>query len=276
MLFYNKLIRKPRVFKRLTGVSVNQFEHMTHKLEPFWSERRSNFDKGGRKHKLDGVKNHLLAMLIYYRTYITYEFLGFLFGVDETTVLRAVARIEKIAIKVLHIKKDKQISKEETELLIIDATEQQIQRPKKGQKGYYSGKKKKHTVKTQVIVSKKGKILSISKTHKGKKHDYNIYKKKPIRNDIDKIFDSGYQGVQNDDSKAKIPKKKPKGGKLTDEEKKANRKLSKVRIIVENIIGDIKTFKIFSEVYRNRRKNYNLRMNIVAGIVNLKFDWNQI
>lgn len=276
MLFYNKLIRKPRVFKRLTGVSVNQFEFMAHKLEPFWSERRNNFDKGGRKHKLEGVKPHLLAMLIYYRTYITYEFLGFLFGVDETTVLRAVRRIEQIAIKVLHIKKDKQISQEETEALIIDATEQQIQRPKKGQRDYYSGKKKKHTLKTQIVVSKKGRIKDISKAYKGKRHDYNIYKKKPIKDNIDKFFDSGYQGVQDNDSRAKIPKKKPKGGELTDEEKKANRKLSKVRIIVENVIGDIKTFRIFSETYRNRRKNYSLRMNIVAGIVNLKFDWNQI
>ena len=76
--------------------------------------------------------------------------------------MRAVKRIEKIVIQFVHIEKKREISCEDAEYLILDATEQPIQRPKKGQKKYYSGKKKRHTVKTQYVVNSDGKIESVS------------------------------------------------------------------------------------------------------------------
>ena len=54
------------------------------------------------------------------------------------------------------------------------------------------------------------------------------------------------------------------------EEKEYNRALSRVRITIENIFGDIKTFKILADRYRNKRKRYNVKFKIIAGIVNLK------
>ena len=64
--------------------------------------------------------------------------------------MRSIKRIEKIVIQVVHIEKKREISSEDAEYLILDATEQPIQRPKKGQKKYYSGKKKRHTIKTNM------------------------------------------------------------------------------------------------------------------------------
>ena len=67
-----------------------------------------------------------------------------------------------------------------------------------------------------------------------------------------------------------LPYKETKTKPLDREEKEYNRALSRVRITIENIFGDIKTFKILSDRYRNKRKRYNVKFKIIAGIVNLK------
>ncbi|XOF33004.1 MAG: hypothetical protein ACL93V_07270 [Candidatus Electrothrix sp. YB6] len=64
MLTFEKLSRRPETFRRLTGVDIDLFNGMTEKIRPLWEERRDNFEKGGRKHNLEGAENHLLAMLL--------------------------------------------------------------------------------------------------------------------------------------------------------------------------------------------------------------------
>jgi IS5 family transposase len=83
------------------------------------------------------------------------------------------------------------------------------------------------------------------------------------------LADSGYQGIINLSPHAKIPKKKTKLNPLTKEDKKENNKLSSKRIIVEQINAKIKVFKMTKYPYRNRRKRFGLRMNLICAIVNL-------
>jgi len=273
MLTVEKLSRRPETFRRLTGVEVSHFYEIAEKIRPLWEERRDNFEEGGRKHSLQGHENHLLAMLLYYRCYVTYEFISYFFNCHETTVIRSVKRIEEISVRVVHIEKKREITLEDAEYLIIDATEQPVQRPKKGQKKYYSGKKKRHTVKTQYVICPDGKICSVSRTYPGKTHDFNIYKDQKNRDrfhGVPKKADRGYQGIKKYDKDAEIPFKKPKNGKLTAEQKAYNRKLSEKRIKVENVIRDMKIFNILSDTYRNRCKNHSIKTNIIAGIVNMK------
>jgi len=139
---YEVLAKKPYVFQQITGVSIKDFENMVEKLLPLWKKLLDSKKLDGRPAKLKGLRNHLLAMLMYYRTYITYEFLGHLFNVDETTVMRSIKRIELFVCKVVGIKKDRTMSKGSLESVIIDVTEQPINRPKSNQRKYYSGKKK--------------------------------------------------------------------------------------------------------------------------------------
>jgi hypothetical protein len=273
MLTVEKLSRRPETFRRLTGMEVSHFYEIAEQIRPLWEERRDNFEEGGREHSLHGHENHLLAMLLYYRCYITYEFLSFFFDCHETTVIRSVKRIEEIAVQVVHIEKKREITREDAEYLIIDATEQPVQRPKKGQKKYYSGKKKRHTVKTQYVIGPDGKICSVSRTYPGKTHDFSIYKDQKNRDrfhGVPKKADSGYQGISRYDAAAEIPFKKPKNGELTDEQRIHNHKLSKKRIKVENVIREMKIFKILSDTYRNRRRGLGIKTNIIAGIVNMK------
>jgi len=80
--------------------------------------------------------------------------------------------------------------------------------------------------------------------------------------------DSGYQGILKLHKNSKTPKKKPKGGELTADEKAGNRRISRERILIENINAKIKVFKITANRYRNRRKRYDLRMSLICGIIN--------
>jgi hypothetical protein len=82
------------------------------------------------------------------------------------------------------------------------------------------------------------------------------------------IGDSGYQGILKLHKNSETPKKKPRGGELTDDEKAENRRISSKRILVENINAKIKVFKITANKYRNRRKRFALRMAIICGIIN--------
>lgn len=105
---------------------------------------------------------------------------------------------------------------------------------------------------------------------KGKTHDYKLYQKSKVKlsKEIEMKADSGYQGMQNDHAKVLIPKKKSKLQKLTKEEKRANRELSRKRVKVENVIRRLKIFRILGERYRHRRKRLGLRFNLLSGIYN--------
>jgi transposase len=80
--------------------------------------------------------------------------------------------------------------------------------------------------------------------------------------------DSGYQGIAHLHGNSETPKKKPKGGELTDGEKAQNRRISRERMPVENVAAKVKVFKILANRYRNRRKRYTLRMSLICGIIN--------
>jgi len=80
--------------------------------------------------------------------------------------------------------------------------------------------------------------------------------------------DSGFQGILRLHKNSETPKKKPKGGNLTKEEKAENRRISRERILIENINAKIKVFKITANKYRNRRRRYSLRMSLICAIIN--------
>lgn len=84
------------------------------------------------------------------------------------------------------------------------------------------------------------------------------------------LVDTGYQGIQKIHENSGIPKKKRKNKPLTKEEKKSNRELSSQRVLNENVIGMVKRFKIIADRYRNRRRRFGLRFNLIAAIHNFE------
>ena len=94
--------------------------------------------------------------------------------------------------------------------------------------------------------------------------------KVPILKNTEVIVDSGYQGLQEIHPNVLIPKKKSKKKPLTKKQKHNNRQISKMRIVIENVFAVLKRFKIITEKYRNRRKRFALRFNLIASIYNLQ------
>lgn len=268
---YSKICKTPKTFQRLFGVNVAQFEEIRQKVEPKWQLTViSRYKRPGRAYKLE-LCDMILMLLLYYRSYVTQEFVGYLFGIDDSRVCRIIRRLEPILASIMALQKRKKLSKKEVETLLIDATEQPIERPKKRQKPYYSGKKKRHTLKTEIRVNPKGRIIHVSKSHPGSVHDFAVFKGEKRPKKETRVFvDSGDQGIADLHPNADFPYKTRKNKPLNAEEKTYNKALSRVRVVVEHIFAAIKTFKIMSERYRNKRMRYGVKFNIIAGIVNLK------
>lgn len=141
--------------------------------------------------------------------------------------------------------------------------------PKK-QRKFYSGKKKKHTLKTQVIFSPKlNQIVSIQ-VEIGTMHDLKIARKytKEFANFTCVLGDLAYKGFKEIKSKLLIPIKKPRKMSLPKEAKQINKEISRRRIPIEHINSRLKVFRILSERYRNRRKRFGLRVNLISGLIN--------
>jgi len=101
-------------------------------------------------------------------------------------------------------------------------------------------------------------------------HDFALYKRSKIEphESLEVLADSGYQGISKLDEKSRTPRKKPRTSELTDEQKQSNRELARRRVVVEHVIRSLKIFRILAQRYRNRRKRFTLRFNLIAGLYN--------
>lgn len=124
-------------------------------------------------------------------------------------------------------------------------------------------------MKAQVIINQRNGQIVCTTYGKGKEHDFKLYKRSKVRiaKKIECLADKGDQGIQNHYF-SQTPKKKPKKGKLSYLDKKANRELAKQRVIIENVFAHLKRFRILQGRYRNRRKRFGLRFNLIASIYN--------
>ena len=228
-------------------------------------------------------------LLVYYRLYITHTLAGFLFDLDQSNICRDIQKVEPLVRKCVPIpQKMHKITKrlrtpEEVEqyfpgfIAFVDCSEQQIPRPKNKErrKMYYSGKKKRHTVKTHLMVNNQGLIIHKTGCKKGHQHDYDIYKKShPVTpKHVVSVFDLGYVGVGKDfpDQKSSLPNRKKRSQKeLAKEEKEYNQHHSRKRIAIEHIICRLKKYRIMSDIFRNRLRKYDKVSDIVSGLVNYR------
>lgn len=104
----------------------------------------------------------------------------------------------------------------------------------------------------------------------GKRHDFRLFKESKVRFNTETkvVTDTGYQGLHKLHAHSALPKKRSKKSPLTKQDKKINRALASQRVLNENVIGMLKRFKIIADKYRNRRKRFGLRFNLIAGIYN--------
>ena len=128
-----------------------------------------------------------------------------------------------------------------------------------------------HILKVEIRVTAEGEIKYVSKLRPGSMHDFALHKEAPPIPENVRIFvDSGYQGIDTIHKEVDFSYKKSRNRELDKEEKEYNRGLSSFRVKVENIIRDLKTFRILGNRYRNKKKHYGIKFNIIVGLVNIK------
>lgn len=257
-------------FKRRFGVRYTSFKEMVKNLQPQWRPK----PKRGAKPKCN-LEEWLLITLEYWREYRTYFHIGSSWGVSEATVCRYVHWVEDALIKVkkFHLPGKKALLEGTVSAVIMDVTEIPIERPKHCQRRFYSGKKRRHTLKCQLITDMVSKGIICTFFGKGCQHDFKLFQVSGIyfHPETKSLVDKGYQGIQKLHSHSELPQKKPRGKPLTPEAKVHNRLLAKKRISIEHINGRLKVFRILTGRYRNRRRRFGLRCNLIAALYNLEY-----
>jgi DDE superfamily endonuclease/Helix-turn-helix of DDE superfamily endonuclease len=293
---YATLKNKPRTLRSLTGLNPSEFEALLPSFSAAWEgfvletfERvgRKRAYGGGRKAHLSQLEDKLLFILVYFRIYPTQEVQGYLFGMSQAQTHEWVHRLTKVLNAALG--KEQQLPERQPANLervlstcpnlefVIDGTERPINRPKDKdkQKEYYSGKKKTHSVKNNIISERRGKVVYLSGTHEGKKHDKKIADEEGYRfpKGSKLLQDTGFQGYAPDGVTIVQPKKKPRNGELTEVEKVINRGISSLRVEIEHHIGGIKRCQILVQKFRNRVEGFvDNVMETACGLHNFRLE----
>lgn len=276
---YVSLKNKPRTLRSLTGLNPNEFEALLISFGVAWDNFvKETFERPDRKRAvgagriahLKTIEDKLLFILFYYRQYPTQEAQGFFFGMSQSQASEWVHRLSGLLNQALGYEMqlpERRAAKLEAVLsacpslaFIIDGTERPINRPKdkEKQKSYYSGKKKGHTVKNNLITERGGKVMYLSRTCEGKRHDKKLADEENYRfpSGSKLLQDTGFQGYRPTGATVIQPKKKPRGGELTPDEKLLNRAISSLRVEVEHQIGGVKRAQILVQKFRNRTANF--------------------
>jgi len=300
MISYRELKKKPTVFRSMTGVSLKGFwallpafcqayEEDLDRRDARRNHKRQRERGGGRQGKLKMLEDKLVFILFYFRHYPVQELQGWLFGMGQAQAWDWIHRLTPILNQALGYERQLPARKQgeigailaacEGLEFIIDGTERAVRRPKDKtrQATHYSGKKKRHTVKNNLVSDKRTrKIKVLSETSEGKKHD------KKLADEQEILFppgsklwqDTGFQGYQPEHTTIYQPTKKPKGKELTPEQREYNQAISKERIRVEHSIGGVKVFGIVHQIFRNMCAGFDdLVMETACGLHNLRCDY---
>jgi hypothetical protein len=284
----------PVVFKHLTGLTVVAFDELAAQVAPAVDgAHRKRLDRPDRQRAVGGGDNfdlattdQLLLTVIWLRQYPTNETLGFLFGVSDSTASRARTRcvpvLEQAGKDTMRLpdpgaarrKRLPALLKDAPGLaVIVDSFEQRTQRPKRRQRAYYSGKKKSHTLKSQVAVDEdSGRFVDVSDSVPGRWADIRLLKRsrlmKRLPAGVGGIGDLGYVGIGDLHASGACPRRKPRGKPRPPEDVKYNRAFSRRRIVVEHALARLRRFRAVTDVNRHRRQGHAMRVRAIAGLVN--------
>ena len=239
--------------------------------------KRALVTDDGRPREVTPLHKTLMTLL-YLRHNVSHAVVGALFGVSADSsenafhellpVLRDLFPKEKWEAEKRH-RTQPQWTPDEVERLLIDSFETPVSRPSlpDRQQRLYSGKKKRHTLKTQIITDQNGAILDVSRAHRGPAADVKVYAQTPLPEplaDKPRLGDKAYVGATPD---IQTPHKKPKGGALTEEQQAENKQLSAQRVRVEHGIRRVNGFRITRDEYRLAVGLFSSVVSAVVGLL---------
>lgn len=290
---YEHLSQHPHLFQKCTGITVHEFANLLVDVLPRYGEaetqrlqRADRLRAMGAGHPFHlQARDQVLLTIVWLRLYPIHEVLGYLFGVSDSTVSRAIERVvpllEQSGRDTMRLpdpgkKQRRQMSallEAIPELtVVIDSFEQRVQRPP-DDNSHFSGKKRQNTLKSQVTVDgQTGRIVDSSPSVPGPTADLTLLKQSQVLErlpeDCGAAGDLGYLGMDKLRPLTFLPHRKPRGKERPPEDKLYNTAFSSFRVIVENTIGRMRRFQSLSQMDRNHRHRHAARVAAVAGLVN--------
>jgi len=298
ILQYAKLNRVPGVFHAMTGLTVPQFDLLYTDLRPHYTAaERQRLGRADRQREIGGghqftltARDQILLAVVWLRRYPTDEVLGYLFGVSETITLRTrhrlVPLLEAAGLDTMRLPDpgrkrrlhlDDLLRETPGLAVLVDTYEQRVQRHEEREEAdrWYSGKKKAHTVKTQVAVDERdGRIVDIPPSVRGPTADLVVLKGSGLLprlpTGVGICGDLAYVGVNDlvPGVAGATPRRKPRGQPRPGEDVAYNTAFARRRVGVEHQIGRMRRYESLTQRDRHHRRGITARNRAVAGLVN--------
>lgn len=295
---YYALTQHPVMFQALTGLTAAQFDALHREVAPrLAAAERRRLDRpdrrravgGGRRFALTG-RDQVLVTVVWLRRYPINAVLGFLFGVEETTALRTVHRVlpvlEAAGLDTMRLPDPGKGKRPDLDALladtpalavIVDTFEQRVQRHKDRATAdtYYSGKKKQHTLKTQVAIDERdGRIVDLPPSCRGPTADLTLLRESGLLArlppGVGVLGDLAYVGIAplHPQGLAATPRRKPRGQPRPAADIAFNTAFARRRVGVEHAIGRLRTYQALTQTDRHHRRHHTARARAIAGFVN--------
>lgn len=281
-LRYHMFIKKPTLCRQLTSLTIEEMDTLISKLEPEWKRREhERLDRPDRRNAIGqghpyfgSFADLLLLLVLYTRTSCSNVLLGVLFGVSEQTVItlskRLLPLLQDRFVPNTKLRKKRGRINTLDELLTVypelaevisDGSDIKTRRPKRQQKRNYSGKSKRHSKKTVLVVNQAdGLIVARTCLRPGSVHDKRLlsedalYQKLNQDSGLKKRADSAWTG-EDPRNGWLVSQRATRGHPLTKQQKRQNRRHSRVRIKVEHAIRRVKVFRRIGEITTFRLKD---------------------
>ena len=293
---YARLTPHPVVFRALTGLTRAQFDRLDEELAPCYAATEQTRLARPQRQRAPGAghpfalapRDQLLLTVVWLRRYPIFAVLGFLFGIEETTALRTVARwvplLEAAGLATFRLpdpgkgkRPDLDALLAETPALgvLVDTFEQRVQRPRERSEAdtYYSGKKKQHTLKSQIAIDERdGRIVDVPPSVRGPTADLTLLKESGLLarlpDGVGALGDLAYVGIAALHPLGATPRKKPRGQPRPAEDIAYNTAFARRRVPVEHTIGRLRSYQGLTQTDRHHRRGHTARVRAVAGLVN--------
>ena len=295
---YIHLTQHPNVFYSVTGLRVTEFDELLADVLPWYVDHeQQRLERPDRQRAIGAghpfelnERDHILLTVVWLRVYPSHEVLGYLFGISDSTVSRLIRRVlpvlEAAGRDTMRMpdpgKKRRRtlddLLHDTPELaVVIDSFEQRVQRPRDRDEAdsYYSGKKKQHTLKSQIAVDETtGQVADVADSVHGPTADLKLLEQSQLLDrlppGVGGIGDMAYVGIDqlHPDGLGAAPRRKPRGQPRPAEDVAYNTAFSRRRIIVENTIGRMRRYQSITQTDRNHRQLHTPRVIAIAGLIN--------
>lgn len=294
MMRYQDIAQNEEKFLSLTAYTVEEFQALLPYFVARFLAQVAIYTLEGKERKnrryveyanspLPTMEDKLLFALLYMKTNNLQVVQGELFAMHQPEACNWIHLLVPLVNQALadcgelpaRIMADLELAPGANHIFFHDGTERPIPRPTDAQQQqtYYSGKKKTHTVKNDLIGNEACRIIFLTDTVEGKKHDKKLADEADYTLPDESVMyqDTGFQGFSLDNVTLLQPKKKPRGGQLSAWEKALNRTLASIRIRIEHIINGVKRYRIVKDKIRNWKPGFrDLVFETCCGLHNFR------